>query len=572
MRSDRANISAHPTQPIGPFHRRPSVRSLQDRGRGSLLAGLAAGTMIWLTLGAKPALANDDAYLVPEPLPRIALLIGTEDYAALDDLPNIKTDIDAMYQAFEHLGFTDILVLADPCRSDLLDALDELKQRVNTLAPDGGATVVIFFAGHGAMDGHEQFLLTKEFDKRWIGHREYHEIAASTSFLGALLGQVMAGAGLVIIDACRTSFPASENESEAPDDEPECSSEAAVWRKRSEASVARIGYKTPRQLSRVLTAFSTRPGLPAASSTAPGKPSAYVSALHAQLIGDLPVVPDLFAHAYNAVRANPEGDFYTLQPYHQPGGLARAFLKEDDNERRRQETQWREALGTQNSITIENYIYTYPTGSFLRAALRWLDANPHPRSTVDLVPMELGPTEVPHFTATLPRGIRLHANPVAGIADSSRLEATQQHVTLLASDRRGEWLQILNASSEDARFVRRQELKVRFADLPRFWSIGDALDVTTCAQANTESCLAADRAQWTPHPGQVVHLLAVEDPESDLALGTPSAAAFGRALELQLALHRLGVAHEQMSMNVVPRSFAPELSGRLLLKIANEEK
>lgn len=536
------------------------------------LAYLPFGIALIASMISSPALRADDAkYLVPEPLPRVALLIGAQEYTYLNMLPNIGTDLDALYEAFDRLGFTDILVVTNPCQRDIYNAIDALEQRVRAIAPDGGATVVVFFAGHGAMNGHEQYVIPKDFDERLLGTYEHYQIAVPVSHLEEKLKSLMTGAGIVIVDACRTNFPPPELNPTAAEERPECTSGTAVWMKASVAQVARIGVRAPQQIPYVALAYSTRPGLEAAAFMAPNKPSSYVAALKAQLEGGGAVVPDLFAHAYNDILTSSAKDLYPLQPVFQQNGLVRAYLWDDPKQVQEQTERWHTALGigAASRSAVENYVKGYPTGRFLRAALLWLKDHPKPQPDVPVIAGEFRAMEVPQFSWTLPKGLVLRRFPT-NVAVSARVSQSRD-VLLRSGDSRGEWLEIVgDEASAKPRFVRADDLGLRATDLPPFWTQDDAIDVTSCTQRGVEAvgCLLSFRDRVTPNATEVANVLSIEDPEADAAEGVPSAVAFGRALDIQVALGELGVPIEQTSMNVVPRSFAPALSGRVIVKLS----
>jgi hypothetical protein len=532
-------------------------------------AGLAAAMTCSLA-----ARADDAKYLVPELLPRVALLIGTQNYSHLDPLPNIQTDLDALYKAFDELGFTDILVVTNPCQLDLHNAIGALEQRLRTVAPDGGATVVVFFAGHGYMQGYDQYVIPKDFDAKLLGTYDDFQIATPVSLIEDKLESLMVGAGIVIVDACRTALPAQRANSADAQELPECTSGTAVWVKESSAQVARIGTQAPQQIPYVALAYSTRPGKEAASFLEAGKPSSYVAALAAELEGEEPVVPDLFARAYNTIRYSPAKDLYPLQPVFQPNGLVRAYFREDPVNVQMQTTRWRQALSLGNSSrsVVENYVKAYPTGEFLRAALLWLKEHPTQEPAALVIPGKFQAMEVPQFSRTLARGLVLRKFP-ADIAASARV-STEHEVLLRATDRRGEWMEVVGEASQELRFIRVGDLGLRAPELSPFWLQDDASDVTSCTDHGVEAadCLVSFRNRITPHASEVVNVLSIEDPDVDTAKDLPSAVAFGRAIEIQLALGDLGVPLAQTKMNVVPRSFAPALSGRVLVKVSPKEE
>ncbi len=115
--------------------------------------------------GLEPAQSTADALNRALEPRRIAILAGVDTYddPAFPDLQHARTDAGALAEVFESPrggGFDEVVLLEDPTRTGLLDALKLLEGRVRRTD-----VVVVYFSGHGtrvpAADGESwrRFLL-----------------------------------------------------------------------------------------------------------------------------------------------------------------------------------------------------------------------------------------------------------------------------------------------------------------------------------------------------------------------------------------------------------------------------
>lgn len=129
---------------------------------------------------------------------RVALVIGNDNYEAVEKLRNAKNDAQLMAQTLREAGF-DVTYVQDVDRRRFFATLDVLQKQINK-----GDEVVFFFAGHGVQIGSNPVLLPvdiqaasdRELEREGI---PLHEVQESMRD---------ARVSLLVIDACRDNpFP-----------------------------------------------------------------------------------------------------------------------------------------------------------------------------------------------------------------------------------------------------------------------------------------------------------------------------------------------------------------------------
>lgn len=535
------------------------------------IAGLGLLAAQAIPVAAQPA----PAHLTPEPLPRLALLIGASSYTGLPPLSNVPRDVDALYAALDTLGFGDILVVKDPCLVDIYDALTALENRTRELAPDGGATVWIFVAGHGMADrsGH-QYLMPVEFAEPQLATSEPHEIAAPITYLEERLEAVLSGAGIVVVDACRSKVEIPDSITAADEDDatPTCPRRGSqAWLKRSNPPpVERIGYATDVQRARVGVAYSTRPGTEAPEAGDPERPGTYVNALASALGGTKPQIPDIFFDAYDDVTDSAQRDFYKTRPDYRPQSLRYAWLRTlTETEAQKNAADWQELLaaGASNPDTVKEFVKTHSTSEYLRPALRWLKQRdqlaPPPIVALD------DDTQTLQMRVTRSLSVPVLRHPVTGVRQPQELRSLRNEKLIV--EREG-WARLANASAQQPRYVRLESLVDDPADLPAFWT-SDTLDVTACLDraGDLAACIGElPRDALQPRAGERLNVLAVESERAENR-ASPSRTAFDRAFAVQRALAGLGIDYARSRIRAMPHSFAPAAAGRVLLKRSRPE-
>ncbi len=540
-------------------------------------------TSVWLPavaalLASIAAVAKPAAqYLTPEPLPKIAVLIGASRYSNLPELKNVPKDIDSLYDALNDLGFGDILVVSNPCLEDIKEAINALENRVMQLAPDGGAIVWVFLAGHGAMDtGHNQYLIPVNFDRMQLANHDYYQVAQLTAGFEEALKKVYAGAGLVVVDACRTPFPSDGSSVEAPVELAEvgkCKEHGSLtWRKLSNLPFAeRIGYVKTVQFARVGTAYSTRPGAEAPEVGDPSQPGTYVNALVGALRGATPQIPDIFTEAFEKVTTSANKAYYPIEPDFRPKALRGAWLGAlSESKQKENEALWISVLtaGEHNPETVRRYVETNSTSEYLRSALRWLRDRDLLAAAQQVTIVDGGRDETLGMRITESRRVSINRHPVEGVRQASVQRSLQNE--LIVVEQSG-WGRLASASGDQPRYIRLESLVNDSSGLPSYWEHVDVLDATECIveRGGTTLCLAQLLQINTQHLAHTrLNVLAVEAAQG-IDGDSPSSVAFRQAFEVQRALDELGVAYSRSRIRIVPSAFAPAVAGRVLMRVSN---
>ncbi|GAB6051211.1 hypothetical protein JCM17960_00310 [Magnetospira thiophila] len=126
---------------------------------------------------------------------RVALVIGINDYRHLPSLNNAETDAKGMASKLRSLGF-DVTLKLNARQRDLYRALDAFEGKLS-----GGATGLVFYAGHGIQaDGHN-YLIPTDADV------EVESDLAAEALPAERILAAMERAGnpmnIIILDACR---------------------------------------------------------------------------------------------------------------------------------------------------------------------------------------------------------------------------------------------------------------------------------------------------------------------------------------------------------------------------------
>ena len=150
------------------------------------MAWLAA--VLWLVLSG-PAVAESD---------RLALVIGNDDYTAVPVLSNATADATKVAEKLSDIGFkvTTGKNLDFRATNRLLSSFE------NSIRP--GATVVLYFAGHGVAIGDGNYLLPTDVEKPEAGAENL--VKAEAYSVDGLIQRLQShgtGALIVLVDACR---------------------------------------------------------------------------------------------------------------------------------------------------------------------------------------------------------------------------------------------------------------------------------------------------------------------------------------------------------------------------------
>ena len=144
--------------------------------------------LIALTLSTGPGHAAD----------RLALIIGNDSYAHVPALEKARNDASAMAATLTGLGF-DVTRVLDADRRDMTRSISGFTARLQP-----GDTALVFFAGHGADIGGENYLLPTDIEAPASAAEDF--IKFESIGLSDVLMRVQATGArttLMIIDACR---------------------------------------------------------------------------------------------------------------------------------------------------------------------------------------------------------------------------------------------------------------------------------------------------------------------------------------------------------------------------------
>lgn len=214
------------------------------------------GGMLAVFLAAKPAVAQTPAD-APSGIayaPRIAIVIGNQDYANVVDLTNARKDAE------------DIAGLLREFNFKVYDGYDLTKREFEELLrtavlniPDG-ANVLFFYAGHGIQIGRRNYLLPVDAKFESI-----YDVPLATMTLDRVIDTLSArsAAHVAILDSCRDN-PFSDLRLAADLD--------------ANLFETRTGFDVVRTPLNSLVAYSTSPGA-VASDGAAGQNSPYTAAV-----------------------------------------------------------------------------------------------------------------------------------------------------------------------------------------------------------------------------------------------------------------------------------------------------
>ncbi|MEY4749146.1 MAG: hypothetical protein RIQ60_1360 [Pseudomonadota bacterium] len=180
---------------------------------GVLAGSLVLGPLPLVGMTAQAAVAaggNDTA--------RLALLIGNRAYPDGDDLPPVHKNVRDLKAALERRGFavTDALDIDLPSARTVVA---NFSRQLRDAPPD--ATVFFYYSGHGAQVEAENLLISAHLSPKARPGTLLRGSMNLTGDVVALLARRPLGLTMAVIDACRTSLIATQdndglNQVEAP--------------------------------------------------------------------------------------------------------------------------------------------------------------------------------------------------------------------------------------------------------------------------------------------------------------------------------------------------------------------
>ncbi len=131
----------------------------------------------------------------PDGLKRLALVIGSGNYAELPNLPNARRDAAVVANRLADMGFDEIEIAEDIDGTKLKRLPAYVAQRAQETD-----IVVVFYAGHGVETDGINYLVP--VDATLESEKELHSTALALQDLTTAASKARHGA-LVIVDACR---------------------------------------------------------------------------------------------------------------------------------------------------------------------------------------------------------------------------------------------------------------------------------------------------------------------------------------------------------------------------------
>ena len=131
--------------------------------------------------------------------PRLALVIGNQDYANVPKLRNATADAQAVAAVLRERGF-EVTEGLNLDRRALLRTFEEFRAKVRA-----GSVVVFYYAGHGVQVDGANYLLPVDIERRSERDAAYDALSLNlvTEKLAAQNSARERGLNLLIIDACR---------------------------------------------------------------------------------------------------------------------------------------------------------------------------------------------------------------------------------------------------------------------------------------------------------------------------------------------------------------------------------
>jgi uncharacterized caspase-like protein len=294
-------------------------------------------------------------------VPRMALVIGAQNYESMDGVPNAINDASEIARALSTSGFTLVRQLTDPRGDEILEAVDEL---ANAAADAGEPGIIaLYFSGHGfqedvfnyivPVDAHES---TKTHDSVVVA-----EVIRRLSYRRA-------GLSIFFLDACRGSEPKGESGENARPTKPPRSGFTAI----PSARLSIVG----------LAAAFDRPALSFAKDGDPHSP--YAQAILNQMRRESISLAEVFGEVKNEVEFRTR-DLPTPQsPERVESGIGTHFyFLARSSERDAESVAFNKAMGSQIKGCIFHFFQFYPDSKLTKTALKYMDEHESDNTLVE---------------------------------------------------------------------------------------------------------------------------------------------------------------------------------------------
>lgn len=310
-------------------------------------------------LGQEPVLDRDDeVYLEPLPIRRLALVIGVQNYRYLDKVENALNDAERVADSLRAVGFGYVRVLRDPpTKEDVIDALAELMQLL--VRDPSPATIVVYFAGHGFQVGGKNYVVPALAAKaagptygakRNVGRNplvaESIEMGLLTGILGA---QRTGGVTILFIDACRSDLINGK----------QATKEDRGFSKAHDPRNAILSFATEHENLATSRGRWVRDNSP------------YAAALQQLLPVPSQRLTDFLAQVNRYVLRDTisEQNTESRNEFKAPRFMF-VYANEDLAD---EAAYWKRTLATKNGDCVDKYLSYYPDGHLVQQALLWLE-------------------------------------------------------------------------------------------------------------------------------------------------------------------------------------------------------
>ena len=312
-----------------------------------LRRGLCCLILMALTRVAKPQdTSSAERFLIPSPVPKLALIVGVEHYERVERVQNAINDAASMAQALRDVGFS-VRFIADATQDEIYDYTKDLVQRAG--GENDPAIIVFYFAGHGFEDAARIPYMVPVSAR--AGALIKDDSIPILTVMNQLLAHRKAGLTIFFLDACRTDLGEDSGNGD----------QSTIFRLDSGDGI--LGMSASAGFPANSSAGVSINNGPYAYSLA-----TYIPSLHRPLnevleevefdVKELTRVPGFTEGQRTAVVTN--------------ATYSKFYLNPQDEERKIELRSWQAALDSQQPRCVRKYIDRYHGSSFLRSALEWL--------------------------------------------------------------------------------------------------------------------------------------------------------------------------------------------------------
>jgi uncharacterized caspase-like protein len=285
-------------------------------------------------------------YLASKTIPRVALVLGAENYDYYDRVPNALNDALETAKTLKSIGFTVRFISNPKDDNVIIDYVNELAAEAGEIRSP--VIVVLYFAGHGFQNGPFPSIVP-------TGARKNHLLDDSVpvSTLIDMLATHLAGLSLFFLDACRTGLPHEASQ--------------------TEPHVERTHFSALDLHNVAVLDLATELGEPAGSSMPNNYHSVYTYSLTQNLTKRRSLSETLEdIRSYVKEYSQPKQSSVIVSD----ANIYRFYLTPGQGRIDAEQSLWRDTLKTNRVECVDRYMQKYPGSEYLTSALSWKDHNP----------------------------------------------------------------------------------------------------------------------------------------------------------------------------------------------------